>query len=120
MSTEIRALVGRGTRFEGRLVFEQRARIEGGLRGEIRGEGILVLGEGADVDATIEVGTLIVKAGTLRGEVQARELIEVHPDAKVYANITAPVIDLAKGCLFEGRCTMTSPSPRDASSSTEG
>ncbi|MBX7193712.1 MAG: polymer-forming cytoskeletal protein [Sandaracinaceae bacterium] len=108
MSSEIRALVGRGTRFEGRLVFEQRARIEGALRGEVWGEGILVLGEGADVDATIEVGTLIVRAGTLRGEVQARELIEVHPDAKVYANITAPVIDLAKGCVFEGRCTMSS------------
>lgn len=119
MSTEIRALVGRGTRFEGRLVFEQRARIEGALKGEIWGEGILVLGEGAEVDATIEVGTLIVRSGTLRGEVQARELIEVHPDAKVYANITAPVIDLAKGCLFEGRCTMGSPSPPDASS-TEG
>lgn len=105
---EIRALVGRGTRFEGRLVFEQRARVEGTIRGEIWGEGILVLGEGADVDARIEVGTLVVRAGTLRGEVSARELIEVHPEAKVYANITAPVIDLAKGCLFEGRCTMAS------------
>lgn len=108
MSTgpEIRALIGRGTRFEGRLVFEQRARIEGAVRGEIWGEGILVLGEGADVDAKIEVGTLIVRGGTLRGEVSARELIEVHPEAKVYANITAPVVDLAKGCVFEGRCTM--------------
>jgi len=109
-ASEIRALVGRGTRFEGRLVFEQRARVEGTIRGEIWGEGILVLGEGADVDAKIEVGTLIVRAGTLRGEVSARELIEVHPDAKVYANITAPVIDLAKGCVFEGRCTMVSAS----------
>lgn len=120
MSAEIRALVGRGTRFEGRLVFEQRARIEGALKGEIWGEGILVLGEGADVDATIEVGTLVVRAGTLRGEVQARELIEVHADAKVYANITAPTIDLAKGCVFEGRCTMSTPGSREAASTPEG
>jgi cytoskeletal protein CcmA (bactofilin family) len=104
---EIRALVGRGTRFEGKLVFEQRARIEGALKGEIWGEGVLILGEGADVDARIEVGTLVVRAGTLRGEVFARELVEVHADAKVYANITAPSVDLAKGCLFEGRCTMS-------------
>ncbi len=120
-SNEIRALVGRGTRFEGKLVFEQRARVEGTVRGEIWGEGILVLGEGADVDARIEVSTLVVRAGTLRGEVYARELIEVHPEAKVYANITAPVIDLAKGCLFEGRCTMSSerPSLPEAAATTE-
>ena len=109
MSAEIRALVGRGTHFEGRLVFEERARIEGGLKGEVWGEGILILGEGADVEATVEVGTLIVKAGTLRGAVRARDLIEIHPDAKVYADITAPVIDVAKGCVFEGRCTTSSP-----------
>ena len=107
---EIRALIGRGTRFEGRVVFEERARIEGTLRGEVFGEGTLILGENADVDARIEVGTLIVRAGTLRGEVFAKELIEVHPEAKVYANITAPVVDLIKGCVFEGRCTMTSAS----------
>ncbi|GAB4212586.1 MAG: hypothetical protein OHK0013_35540 [Sandaracinaceae bacterium] len=103
---EIRALVGRGTRFEGKLVFEQRARIEGALKGEIWGDGVLVLGEGADVEARIEVGTLIVRAGTLRGVVHARELVEVHADAKVYADLSAPSIDLAKGCVFEGRCTM--------------
>lgn len=111
--SELRALVGRGTQFEGRLVFEQRARIEGRLRGEVWGEGILVLGEGADVEGTIQVGTLIVRAGVLRGEVTARELIEVHPDAKVYANITAPIVDLAKGCVFEGRCAMTGAPPAD-------
>lgn len=104
---EIRALIGRGTRFEGRVVFEERARIEGTLRGEVFGEGTLIIGETADVEAHIEVGTLIVRAGTLRGDVIAKELIEVHPEAKVYANITAPVIDLIKGCVFEGQCTMT-------------
>lgn len=113
MSTEIRALVGRGTRFEGKLVFENRARIEGAVRGEIAGDGVLVIGEGAEVDARIEVGTLVVRAGVLRGDVFARELIEVHPEAKVFANITAPVIDLAKGCVFEGRCVMSSERPAE-------
>lgn len=109
MSQELRALVGRGARFEGTLCFAERARIEGEVRGRISGDGVLTLGEGADVDATIDVGSLIVVGGSLRGSVEARELIEVHAEAKVYADITAPSIDLAKGCLFEGRCTMSSP-----------
>jgi cytoskeletal protein CcmA (bactofilin family) len=110
---EIQALLGRGTRFEGLLTFEGRVRVDGDLKGEIRSEGLLVLGDGASVDAIIEVGTLIVLGGTLRGTVHARELIEIHEGAKVHADITAPEIDLAKGSLFEGRCTMTGARPSD-------
>lgn len=104
---EIQALLGRGTRFDGLLTFEGRVRVDGDLKGEIRSEGLLVLGDGSNVDATIEVGTLIVRGGTLRGSVIARELIEIHEGAKVHADITAPEIDIAKGSLFDGRCTMT-------------
>lgn len=103
---ELQALLGRGTRFEGLLTFEGRVRVDGIVLGEIKSEGLLVLGDGSNVDATIEVGTLIVRGGTLRGSVVARELIEIHEGAKVHADITAPEIDIAKGSLFDGRCSM--------------
>ena len=35
-ATEISALLGRGTRFEGKLSFEGRVRIDGAFTGEIR------------------------------------------------------------------------------------
>ena len=103
---EIHALLGRGARFEGKLTFEGRVRIDGTLEGEILGDGVLVIGDGADVRANVEVGTLIVRGGTLRGNVAARQLIEIHPEAAVYGDIQAPEIDISKGCVFEGRCTM--------------
>lgn len=110
---ELQALLGRGTRFEGLLTFEGRVRVDGEVKGEIKSEGLLVLGDGSNVDATIEVGTLIVRGGTLRGSVVARELIEIHEGAKVHADITAPEIDIAKGSLFDGRCSMVpAPAPR--------
>ena len=109
---ELQALLGRGTRFEGLLTFEGRVRIDGDVKGEIRSDGLLVLGDGSNVDATIEVGTLIVRGGTLRGSVIARELIEIHEGAKVHADITAPEIDIAKGSLFDGRCSMVPVPPR--------
>ena len=107
---EIHALLGRGARFEGKLTFEGRVRIDGALEGEILGDGVLVLGDGADVKANVEVGTLIVRGGTLRGNVAARQLIEIHPEGAVYGDIQAPEIDISKGCVFEGRCTMLAPS----------
>jgi cytoskeletal protein CcmA (bactofilin family) len=114
---ELQALLGRGTRFEGLLTFEGRVRVDGSVKGEIRSDGLLVLGDGADVDAVIEVGTLIVRGGTLRGSVVARELIEIHEGAKVHADITAPEIDIAKGSLFDGRCSMVPASPPSTESS---
>ena len=70
-ATEITALLGRGTHFEGKLHFEGRVRIDGTFRGEIRGDDALVIGDGAEVEAEIEVGVVIVKGGVLTGNVRA-------------------------------------------------
>ncbi len=114
---EIQALLGPGTRFTGKFTFDGRVRIDGTLEGEIFGDGVLVIGDGADIRANVEVGTLIVRGGTLRGNVAARQLIEIHPEGAVYGDIQAPEIDISKGCVFEGRCTMVpAPVPSDQES----
>ncbi len=104
---EIHALLGRGTEFDGVLAFEGRVRIDGRFKGRVYSDGILILGDGAEVEAEVEVGTLIVRGGTLRGNVVARQLIEIHAEGSVYGDIAAPQIDIDKGCVFEGKCTMT-------------
>ncbi len=103
---EISALLGRGTEFEGTLVFSGRVRIDGALKGAIRGEDMLILGDGASVDADVEVGTLIVRGGELRGSVKARELVELHAGGRVRGDIESPQLFIDKGAVFEGRCTM--------------
>lgn len=115
---EIHALMGRGTEFEGVLSFEGRVRIDGAFKGEIYSDGILILGDGAEVEAQIEVGTLIVRGGSLRGNVVARQLIEIHAEGSVRGDITAPQIDIDKGSVFEGKCTMASPPEEPVSSSS--
>jgi cytoskeletal protein CcmA (bactofilin family) len=104
---EIHALLGRGTEFEGVLAFEGRVRIDGRFKGRVHSDGILILGDGAEVEAEVEVGTLIVRGGTLRGNVIARQLIEIHAEGRVHGDISAPQIEIDKGCVFEGKCTMT-------------
>ena len=66
---EINALLGRGTEYEGKLTFTGRVRIDGHFRGEIFSDDVLILGDGADVEATVQVGTLIVRGGRLDGSV---------------------------------------------------
>ena len=72
---ELTALLGRGTRFDGKLYFTGRLRIDGNFSGEIRSDDVLVIGDGADVNAEIDVDTVIVRGGTVTGNVRARTAI---------------------------------------------
>lgn len=103
---ELQALLGQGARFEGKLTFEGRVRIDGELEGEITTDGVLILGESAKVRANVEAGTLIVRGGTLWGDVRATRLVEIYAPAHVHGNIQAPQLFLDKGVTFEGNCTM--------------
>jgi cytoskeletal protein CcmA (bactofilin family) len=105
-ATEITALLGRGTHFEGKLHFEGRVRIDGSFRGEIQSEDVLIIGEGAEVEAEIEVGTVIIKGGVVTGNVRARQSIELYVPAKVNGNLHSPEIFMDKGVQFSGNCTM--------------
>jgi cytoskeletal protein CcmA (bactofilin family) len=111
--TEITALLGRGTHFEGKLHFEGRLRIDGSFRGEIQSNDVLVLGDGSEVDAEIDVGMLIVKGGKLQGTVRATQSIELYIPSKVTGSLTSPEIFMDKGVQFSGTCTIApvSPSP---------
>ena len=103
---ELTALLGRGTRFEGKLHFEGRVRIDGAFRGQIRSDDVLVIGDGAEIEGEIDVATVIVRGGTVRGTIHARHSIELHVPARVFGNLHAPQIMLEKGVQFEGSCRM--------------
>ena len=103
---ELTALLGRGTRFEGKLHFEGAVRIDGQFKGEIRSDDVLVIGEGADVEAQIDVAVVIVRGGVLRGDVRARTSIELYVPARASGSLHAPQVMLEKGVQFEGSCTM--------------
>ena len=103
---ELTALLGRGTRFDGKLYFTGRLRIDGCFTGEIRSEDVLVIGEGAEVNAEIDVDTVIVRGGTVTGNVRARTAIELYVPARVVGNLRSPSIFIDKGVKIEGSCTM--------------
>src|SRR5512147_218847 len=96
-ATEITALLGQGTHFEGKLFFEGRVRIDGSFKGEIRSEDVLIIGEGAQVEAEIDVATVIVKGGIVKANVRARQSIELYVPAVVSGTLHSPEIFMDKG-----------------------
>jgi cytoskeletal protein CcmA (bactofilin family) len=105
-ATEITALLGRGTTFEGKLHFEGRVRIDGLFKGEIRSDDTLVIGEGAEVHADIAVATVIVRGGIVHGNIRARTAIEVHAPGRVVGDLHSPSLFIDRGVEFQGNCRM--------------
>ena len=107
---EITTLLGRGAIFEGKLTFEGTVRVDGTLKGEVFSDDVLVVGEGATVEAEVDVGELIIK-GTVVGNVRAKRSIEVHAPAVVRGDLHTPSLQIDKGATFEGRCFMEGLAP---------
>ena len=99
-ATEITALLGRGTHFEGKLSFDGRVRIDGSFRGEISSEDTLIVGDGAEVEAEILAGTVIIKGGSVSGNVRARRSIELYVPAKVSGTLQARVRFTKRGYRY--------------------
>lgn len=117
-ATELTALLGRGTRFEGKLHFEGRVRIDGSFSGEIWTDDTLVIGEGAVVGGEIFAGTVIIRGGKVQANVRATRSIELYVPAEVSGNLRAPEIFLDKGVHFSGNCSM-GPVSMDAGGTDE-
>ena len=111
---EVTTLLGRGSEFEGKLSFEGTVRIDGKLSGEIFTDDVLIVGEGAEVNAEINVGAIVIE-GTIHGNVKAKRSVEIHTPGRVRGNISTPSLFIEKGVIFEGNCQMEqqgAPAPK--------
>jgi cytoskeletal protein CcmA (bactofilin family) len=100
-----RAYLDSGSKISGKLSFDGPTRIDGQVDGEITGKDSLTIGESAVVTAQIKAASIIV-AGKISGDLTATQRIEIRPSAKVIGNLTAPVLVVHEGALFEGHCSM--------------
>ena len=105
-ASDIKAFLGKGSEFEGKLTFQETVRIDGNFKGQITSSGSLIIGDTAVVVAEIEVGTAII-SGNVEGNIKARERLELHPPAKVLGSIITPKLVVIEGSIFEGNCRMS-------------
>jgi len=91
---------------EGNLVFEGTLFMNGHVKGSIESRaGSIVIGEDAVIHADIFVRTAAIN-GEIKGTVRATERIELNPPARVYGDLTAPVVIIHEGVIFEGNCAI--------------
>lgn len=105
-SSELNALLGRGSEFDGKLTFEGTVRIDGTFTGEITTSDTLIVGEGAKVQAEISCGSLVVH-GEIVGNITASTSVDLHRPARVKGDISTPSLVVERGVLFQGASKMT-------------
>lgn len=101
----LNGFIDKGSHIRGDLTFEDTFRIDGRFEGKIRSGTDLTIGDSADVSAEIDVGRLSVN-GTLKGSVKASERVELLAGARVFGDISTPVLRIEEGAHFEGSCQM--------------
>lgn len=98
-------ILGREARFNGKLTFEGAVRIDGRFEGEIFTDDLLLIGPGAEVKATLNVGSVVIN-GTVEGDVVAKASVEIKAPGRLKGNITTPTLVIEKGVTFDGSCSM--------------
>lgn len=102
---KIRSALGPGTVIQGKLSFDTPVRIDGKLSGEIYSTKALVVGETGDIQADVQVSTLVI-FGKVRGTVRASEKVEILKSGELLGDIITPAISIEEGARFSGSCSM--------------
>jgi cytoskeletal protein CcmA (bactofilin family) len=101
----IRSLVGEGTVLRGTVTFVEGLRIDGEVVGDVLcGEGahsIVVISEKANVQGRVKAAHVIV-AGAIVGPVEATELLELQPSARVTGDIRYEALEMHAGAVIDG------------------
>jgi len=100
--------IGAEASIEGTLEFTGTVRIDGQVKGKVLSDGgVLIVGEQGRVHGDIVVDEARIY-GEVRGNIDAKEKIEVTRPGRVTGDIRSPAITIGKGVVFDGNCGMKS------------
>jgi len=80
--------------------------LDGKFTGEVRSNGMLIIGEKAIVRADIQAGVVLVR-GETQGTINAKIRIEAYSPAKISGKIYSPILVFGEGVIFQGTSHMS-------------
>lgn len=102
----IRSLIAVGTTIIGDIAFVDGLRIDGTLKGNLSAvpgqSSLLVVSETADITGEISADHIIIN-GHVIGPVQAKELLELQPKARVEGDVSYAALEMHQGATITGQ-----------------
>ena len=116
-SADIETLIAAGTRVEGNLIVTGGVHLEGAVRGNVTCEAgtdaLLTIARAGMVEGIVEVPRVVVH-GEVRGDIRAKEKVELGATARVSGNVSYGLIEMAAGAVIQGRL-VAATGPENAS-----
>ena len=104
--TEIDTLVGAKTKVSGDIEFSGGLHVDGYIKGNIQAElesnSTLSIAEQGVVEGSVSVPHVVLN-GTVKGDVSARERVELGTTARVIGNVFYNLIEMAIGAEINGK-----------------
>ena len=104
------SLLSTNVKIEGEVQGEENLHIDGQIKGSIKLNGDILIGNRGVVEAEIVANNIVIQ-GQVTGNVSARQQLEIQPSGKLIGDCSARSIDIKEGALFEGRSHMTKSPP---------
>ncbi len=105
----VTAVLELGVEVEGKMqISSGTVRLNTTFKGEILGQGIVVVGEQGEVEASIHANVVTIR-GKVKGAVRAAERLEIQEHGVLLGDIDTPVLIIEPGGYFDGQCHMPAP-----------
>lgn len=111
---EVTAYFGKEVQLQGLMIFDGTVHIDGRLDGEIRSEGLVVIGEHGTLRANVYARTVVCQ-GTVTGDLVAQDALLLLSPARLQGSIHTPRLVMEEGVTFNGTSLM-GPVGRDSAS----
>ncbi len=98
---KVETILGAGTLIEGDIFTKGSLRVEGQVKGNIKAEGDLFIGEKGILETEVEARNVII-AGTVSGNITASQKIEILPSGKLTGDIKTKTLKIEEGAFFNG------------------
>lgn len=99
------SLIGTGTTITGDIVSNGDVRIDGVLKGNIRGSAKILIGQDGVVEGDIE-GQQADIMGRVEGRISVKELLNLRSNAIIKGDIRAGKLQIEPTVVFNGQCQM--------------
>ncbi len=102
---KVNGFIDRDTKISGDIKFNDSFRIDGSFKGKIVSGNTLIIGEGGNVEADVDVANISVN-GIVKGTLKASESIQIYSLGRVTGEIITPKLIVEEGAFFQGSCQM--------------
>ncbi|NLT23407.1 MAG: polymer-forming cytoskeletal protein [Syntrophorhabdus sp.] len=103
----LETLIGQDSIIRGEIISKGVVRLDGTLEGSIKAD-YLILGRSGSVKGDMAAREIVVD-GTVEGDLEAEELVEINPDGAVEGNIRTAKLIITEGAFFSGTSFMERP-----------